>query len=126
LDITEPDLPDPAALRRLGACGMRTALFVFFAYIVVGMSWQLWVGAALFVIPQVLAVFEERYPNSAALYAALPKGLVELVLMLSVGTAVGALLISGAMDENASPSWHMLRAAGTTGLRALARTAVRP
>ncbi len=100
LDRTEPQLPDPGALQRLGACALRAAIFVFFAYIVVGLSWQLWVGTALFVIPQVLGVFEERFPNSAALYKVLPKGLVELVLMLFVGTAVGALLIS-AMDENA-------------------------
>jgi hypothetical protein len=43
-------------LQRLAVCSMRTAIFVFFAYIVVGSSWQLWVGAALFVIPQVLGV----------------------------------------------------------------------
>ena len=101
LGSAEPgDLPDPPALQRLGATALRTGIFVFFAYIVVGTSWQLWVGAALFVIPQVLAVYEERVPNSPGLFRALPKGLVELVLMLLVGTAVGALLIS-TMDENA-------------------------
>ncbi len=101
LDIAEPgELPDPSALLRLGATALRMVVFVFFAYIVVGTSWQLWVGAALFVIPQALAVFEERMPNSPGLFRALPKGLVELVLMLLVTTAVGALLIS-TMNENA-------------------------
>ena len=101
LDAAEPgELSDPGALLRLGATALRTVIFVFFAHIVVGSSWQLWVGAALFVIPQVLAVYEERVPNSPGLFRALPKGLVELVLMLLVGTAVGALLIS-TMDENA-------------------------
>lgn len=101
LDVTEPgELPEPSALQRLGATATRTGIFVFFAYIVVGSRWQLWVGAALFVIPQILAVYEERVPNSPGLFRALPKGLVELVLMLLVGTAVGALLLS-TMDENA-------------------------
>jgi hypothetical protein len=101
LDATEPpDLPDPSALQRLGASALRTVIFLFFAYIVVGSSWQLWVGAALFVIPQVLGVYEERFPNSPGLYRALPKGLVELVLMLFVASAVGALLIS-TMNEKA-------------------------
>lgn len=101
LGVAEPgDLPEPRAPLLLGATALRTVIFVFFAYIVVGSSWQLWVGAALFVIPQVLAVFEERFPNSRGLYRALPKGLVELVLMLFVGTAVGALLIS-TMNEGA-------------------------
>ena len=98
---TEPELPDPDSLQRLAACGVRAAIFVFFAYIVVGSSWQLWVGAALFVIPQVLGVYEDRFPNSAALYRVLPKGLVELVLMLFVATAVGALLLD-LMNENAT------------------------
>jgi hypothetical protein len=101
LDIAAPgDLPDPSAALRLAATALRVGIFVFFAYIVVGTSWQLWVGAALFVIPQVLAVYEEHVPNSPGLFRALPKGLVELVLMLLVGSAVGALLIS-TMDENA-------------------------
>jgi hypothetical protein len=101
LNKAEPgDLPEPGALQRLGATALRTAIFVFFAYVVVGTSWQLFVGAALFVIPQVLAVYEEHVPNSPGLFRTLPKGLVELVLMLFVGSVAGALLIS-AMDENA-------------------------
>jgi hypothetical protein len=101
LDVTEAsDLPEPGALQRLGASVLRTAIFLFLAQIVVGTSWQLWVGAALFVAPQILTVFERRFPNSPGLYRALPKGLVELVLMLFVATAVGALLLS-TMNENA-------------------------
>ena len=100
LDITEAaELREPDVSQRLFACALRTTAFVFFAYIVVGPSWQLWVGAALFAIPQVLGVFADSFPNSPALYRVMPKGLVELVLMLFVGTAVGALLIR-LMNEN--------------------------
>ena len=76
------------------ATAWRTAIFLFLASVVVGTSWQLWVGTALFVIPQILSIYEDRLPNSPSLYRVLPKGLVELVLMLLVGTAVGALLLS--------------------------------
>jgi hypothetical protein len=100
LDVSEAgDVPQPGPLQRLGASAVRTAVFVFFAYIVVGTSWQLWVGAALFVIPQILAVYEEHLPNSPKLFRGLPKGLVRLVLMLFVATAVGALLLR-TMDEH--------------------------
>jgi hypothetical protein len=95
LDAAEAgELPEPGTLQRLAASALRTALFVFFARIAVGATWQLWLGAALFVTPQILAVFEERFPNSPRLFRALPKGLLELVLMLFVATAVGALLLS--------------------------------
>jgi hypothetical protein len=101
LDTSEADdVPKPGELQRLGASVLRTALFVFFAYTVVGSGWQLWVGAAFFIIPQILAVFEERFPNSPALSGVLPRGLLALVLMLFVATAVGALLLDK-MDEHA-------------------------
>jgi hypothetical protein len=48
----------------------------------------------MFVIPQLLSIYEERVPNSPALHRVLPKGIVELVLMLLITTALGALLIS--------------------------------
>lgn len=95
LDVTEPpDLADPGAAQQLAACALRAALFVFFAYVVAGFGWQLWVAAALFVVPQALGVFADRFPNFEALYRVLPKGLVETVLMLVVGSAVGLLLVS--------------------------------
>jgi len=100
LDISAAEVSEPGVLVRLGASALRAGLFVFFAYIVVGMSWQLWVGAALFVAPQILAVYEQRFPNSPRLFRALPKGLARLVLMLFVATAVGALLLR-TMDETA-------------------------
>jgi hypothetical protein len=95
LDLTEPAaLPEPGAPYLLGASMLRTGLFVLFASIVVGLRWELYAGAAVFVIPQILAVYEERFPNSPALYRALPKGLTEIVLLLFAATAVGALLLS--------------------------------
>ncbi len=93
------DLPDPSALQRLGACLVRATIFVYFAIVVVGTSWQLWVGAALFAIPQVLSIFEDRLPRWPALSRALPKGLVETVVMLLVVTVLGALLIDANSDS---------------------------
>jgi hypothetical protein len=75
-------------------------MFVFFAYIVTGTSWQLWVGAALFAAPQVLFVYRERLPNSPSLFRARPRGLARVVLMLFAATALAALLLR-TMDEHA-------------------------
>jgi len=93
------ELPDPSALQRLGACLVRATIFVYFAIVVVGLSWQLWVGTALFAIPQILSIFEHRLPRSRALSRALPKGLVELVVMLLVVTVLGALLLDAHGDS---------------------------
>lgn len=94
------ELQDPGPVQQLGASAVRVLVFVFLAYVIIGSSWQLWVGATLFVVPQVLGVFADRFPNSERLYRALPKGLVELVMMLFVATATGALLIA-TTNENA-------------------------
>jgi len=41
LDVSEPTgVPEPGALQRLAASALRTAMFVFFAYIVAGTGWQ--------------------------------------------------------------------------------------
>jgi hypothetical protein len=94
LDASEAaHVPQPGKLQRLGASALRATLFVFFAYIVAGTSWQLWVAAALFVVPQILSVYRERLPNSRMLYHTRPRGLVRIVLMLFVATAIGALLL---------------------------------
>jgi hypothetical protein len=100
LDMTEAGVvPQPGALQRLAASALRVTLFVFFAYIVAGTSWQLWVAAALFVTPQVLSVFKDHFPNSPALFRARPRGLVRLVVMLFVASAIAALLLH-TMDEH--------------------------
>ncbi len=97
-DAEASHFPDPSALQRLGACLLRATLFVYFAIVVVGSSWQLWVGTALFAIPQILSIFEERLPRWPALARALPKGLVETVVMLLVVTVLGALLVDANSD----------------------------
>jgi hypothetical protein len=94
------ELDDPGPGQQLFASTVRTVLFVFLAYVVIGSSWQLWVGATMFLLPQVLGIFADRFPNDPRLYRVLPKGLVELVTMLFVSTAIGALLVA-AMNENA-------------------------
>jgi hypothetical protein len=85
-------VPGPGTLQRLGAIVLRTALFLLVATMVVGSSWQLWLGTALFVAPQILSVYEERIPNSTAVFRVLPRGLLKLVLMLFVGTMVGVVV----------------------------------
>jgi hypothetical protein len=103
LDIAEPvEVPPTGTFQRLAAAALRTAIFVFFGYIVAGTSWQLWLGAALFVVPQILGAYQERLPNSPALFRARPRGLVRIVLMLVVATALAALLLHTMNEHSAT------------------------
>jgi hypothetical protein len=100
LDISDAGaVPQPGTFQTIVASALRTALFVFFGYVVAGAGWQLWVAAALFVAPQILAVDRERFPNSPLLFRARPRGLVRLVVLLASATAIAALLLD-TMDEH--------------------------
>jgi hypothetical protein len=100
LDVSEPAIAaELGVFQRLAASALRTAMFVFFAYIVTGTGWQLWVGAALFFAPQVLFVYRERLPNSPTLFRTRPRGLLRVVVMLFLASALAALLLR-TMDEH--------------------------
>ncbi len=86
-------VPRSGARQRLLATLLRTAVFVFIAVVVVGPSWQLWVGAAFFVVPQVLCVYENHFRNLPSIYRVMPRGLLKLVLMLFFAKLFGSLVL---------------------------------
>ena len=88
------ELREPGRLQQVWAALLRTGIFLFVAAVVAGSTWQLWAAGGLFLIPQVLAVFEGRLRKSAALGRLLPEGLVEVLIMLFLLTGLGALLLS--------------------------------
>ncbi|WP_164512417.1 hypothetical protein [Nocardioides baekrokdamisoli] len=79
-------LPSPGAGQKYFATLVRTVLFVFLAVAFIGNCWQLWVGAALFLLPQVLGIHEKSFPNSERLHRLLPVGVLKTLVMLLIGT----------------------------------------
>lgn len=92
-------VPRSGPRQRLLATLLRTAVFVFIAVVVVGPSWQLWVGTAFFLVPQVLCIYENRFRNVPSIYRVMPRGLLKLVLMLFVARLFGAVVL-GAIHNN--------------------------
>jgi hypothetical protein len=91
-------VPFSSPRQRLAASALRTGIFLLVAIPFVGSRWQLYVGAALFLLPQVLAIFEDRLPTWAGLDAVLPRGILKTVLMLLVGRWFGSLVASQIHD----------------------------
>ena len=87
-------LPFAGPGQRLFATGLRTFLFVFLAIAFIGNCWQLWVGTILFVVPQVLSIYERSFPNSERLNRILPSGIVKVLVMLLIGSFFGKLVFS--------------------------------
>jgi hypothetical protein len=100
LSAVEARLPYAGTTQRLFATGLRTGLFVFVSVAFIGSCWQLWVGAALFLVPQVLSIHERSFPSSDWLHAMLPRGIVKVLVMLLVGSLFARLVFSILTDPD--------------------------
>jgi hypothetical protein len=94
--INPSDIPDSSSLQKIFAIAVRFGLFLFMSNAIMGFSWQIVVGSALFVIPVVLGWFSDRFPNSPLIWKIMPTGVpglafTLLVAMLTTAT-VGAVM----------------------------------
>lgn len=90
--------PPPNKVQRVASVLTQTALLGFIASAFVGGTWQLYAGLALFAIPLLLIVFQERLPNSRVMYRWLPTNVVKVLIMLIIGT-LWALVVFGAIEN---------------------------
>jgi hypothetical protein len=91
-EVQPERLPHPPVVQRVIAIAVRTAIFLFIAVAFIGVRWQLFVGVTLFLVPQILKVFEDRFPNFTGIHRGLPKGIVKTVLMLIVGAVYAGVV----------------------------------
>jgi hypothetical protein len=70
----------------------KIIVFVFIAVAILGASWALFVGTAIFFAPQVLALFSDRIPKSRAVAKWKPNGVVTWTLIIAAGVLLGELL----------------------------------
>lgn len=70
---------------RLISWFIRGFLFLFLSVSFFGLSWQLWVALALFVIPLIVGVIKSKLPNSPLLYQLLPVGIPSIIFMSLLG-----------------------------------------
>jgi len=102
-EVQSGSLATPGVAQRIAAAGGRTALLMFIASAFLGMSWQLWVGGMLFLVPQLISVYEARLPNFPRLYRVYPRGIVKVVIMLVVGLGIAAL-VHRVVEHSAHPA----------------------
>ena len=111
LNAINPDeIPDPPMIQKVIALSIKYAIWVFVSTALMGASWQIWVGSALFLLPAVVSWFADSFPNSPTLWRFLPQGIPGLALSLLVATLttsiVGAWL--GATPELAQWAFVIL------------------
>ena len=70
----------------------QIAMFIFFAISILGSSWALYVGTAVFFTPIALGIIEDRIPKSAYVSKFKPNGIVTWTLIIVTGVVLGAVL----------------------------------
>jgi hypothetical protein len=111
LDAINPDeLPEPPRFQKAIVMVLKYAIWIFIATALLGNSWQIWVGSALFIVPSILGWFQEKFPNSSLLWKLLPSGIPGLAFSLIIASATTAFAgqIFGASPDFAQWSFAIL------------------
>ena len=95
LNKIHPDeVPDTSLHQKSISLTLKLFAFLFVAGALVGNVWQLYVGGLLFIIPSILGLYQDRFPNSTKLYQLLPGGLPGLAFALIVASQTLNIIMS--------------------------------
>jgi hypothetical protein len=97
----EAELPRPTGLALASGIVIRTATFGFIGYAFIDLCWQWWLGTALFVVPQLAELARERCRTVPWVQRLLPRGLLELLVLVVVGTLSVRYAVHGLGDVEA-------------------------
>jgi hypothetical protein len=109
LNAINPDeIEEPGVTQRSLSLAIKFGVWMLIAGALMGLSWQVWAGAALAIFPAVIGWFSDRFPNVAWLWRILPQGLPALLLNLGLGmvSAWAVKVVVG--DVPALAAWSSL------------------
>ena len=92
--INPTEVPGTSLLQRSIATAMRLGIFIFVTAAFMGNSWQVWVGSALFILPNILGWLADRMPNYPWIWRLIPVGVPGLAFTLLVASATSSLVHS--------------------------------
>jgi hypothetical protein len=93
------DPPQPLLASVIAGAFIRTAAFGFIGYAFIGSCWQLWLGVALFLIPQLIDHLRERFRNIGFVQRILPRGIVEIFILVVACTLAARFAMGRSADE---------------------------
>jgi hypothetical protein len=101
LGVVHRGLPptEPSFLVQLRGVLVRSGFLAFFAWAFLGSCWQLWAGVAVFTLPYALALVHQRIPDARPVALTVPRGVVETLVLVLVGTALAYWIDAGAGDD---------------------------
>jgi hypothetical protein len=98
LELSSLPRPAPSNIQITVSSVVRTGAFVFISVVFIGNNWALWIGAALYLLPKLVGMIDDMFPNSEALHRYMPRGIFQVVFMMFVARWWGQLLTSNIQD----------------------------
>jgi hypothetical protein len=106
--INPDEIPDPSNIQKAIVLVIKYAIWVFIGGALIGPSWQVWVGSALFVFPAVVGWYTDKFPNSPRIWRMLPTGIPGLAFTLIVASATSATVGAVLGDNPALGQWSFV------------------
>ena len=93
-ELSQVTLADESKVQVVLSSLARTASFVFVAIVFIGNNWALWTGAALYLLPKLVALVDDKFPNVEFLHRYMPRGILKVTVMMLIARWWGQLLTS--------------------------------
>ena len=81
----EPEYRERTINQQVLATIFKVTIFTVIAGKFVGISMELFIGSALFALPLIMGIFEDKFPKSAGIQKWMPTGMIEMLTMTLVG-----------------------------------------
>ena len=85
MEVSTSSLPDASTRQKVVSIAIKTSFFAFVAMPFVGVRPELFIGAALFALPQLARLWEKRIPKRSWMHRLLPRGIVKVTALVVVG-----------------------------------------
>jgi hypothetical protein len=93
-ELSQVTLADESKVQVVLSSLARTASFVFVAIVFIGNNWALWTGAALYLLPKLVALVDDKFPNVEFLHRYMPRGILKVTVMMLIARWWGQILTS--------------------------------
>jgi titin len=98
--IHADELSDPSLGQKLFSIFGRSAVFAFVAVVFIGNNWALWVGTALYLVPKLVDLITDKFPNFAQLHRFLPRGIFKVVFIMLIARWWGTVVTAQVPDAD--------------------------
>jgi hypothetical protein len=105
LNANNPDeVPDSPLVQKVFKLAISYLIWVLVTGAIIGPVWQSWIGSIFFLLPAVLGLFAEKFPNVPFFWRILPQGIPGLAFGVVISTVVALVMLAtlGANPESAA------------------------